>query len=106
MACRLYTPAASAEELAAIGLLPEDVADTSITEIWEENYTAFQIFTKLRTQWRVGMAGPTGMDYNLLPTLFEAFSIPKKKRGPLLDDLMVMECEALRTMSANQEKSK
>jgi len=90
--------------LKAIGLLPEDVADNSITEIWQENYQAFQIFTKLRTQWRVGMAGPTGMDYTLLPMLFESFGVKAKKRVALLDDLQIMETEALRVMAPKESK--
>ena len=99
MAVRLYTPGPTADELAAIGLKPEDVVDDSVTEVWEENWISFQIFSRLRTQWRVGMAGPTGMDYTLLPMLFASFGVRQKKRAQILEDLQVMETEALHKMS-------
>ena len=56
----MYAPGPSEAELAAIGLKREDVEDTSIAEIWPENYLAFQIFTRCGTQWNSGMGGPTG----------------------------------------------
>lgn len=35
----------------------------------------FEIFAKIGTQWRIGMAGPTGLDYNAVyPLLDRAFS--------------------------------
>ncbi|MDF4005322.1 DUF1799 domain-containing protein [Luteibacter sp. PPL552] len=35
-------------------------------ELWPENWPAIQLFTRLSTQWRVGMNGPTGLDYNVV----------------------------------------
>lgn len=104
MATRLYTPGPSAEECAAIGILPEDVEDNSITEVWEENWLTFQIFLRLRRQWRVGMAGPTGMDYGLLPLLFNRFGVKPKKQPDILDGLQIMEDAALATMAKQMEK--
>ena len=98
MATRLYTPGPSAEELAAIGLRPEDVADDSVVEVWEENWVPFLIFNKLRTQWRVGMNGPTGMDYSLLPMLLTMFRVKPKRESEILDSLIIMETTALNVM--------
>ena len=50
------------------------------------------------------MAGPTGMDYTLLPMLFESFGVKAKKRVALLDDLQIMETEALRVMAPKESK--
>ena len=100
MAARFYAPGPSTEELEAIGLKPEDVVDDSLVEVWEEHWACFLIFTRLKTQWRVGMSGPTGMDYSLLPTLLDTFSVKQRDRGRVLESLLVMEDEALRIMSA------
>lgn len=100
----MYRPAPDPEELAAIGLLPEDVEDNSVIEVWEENWQAFEIFSMLSTQWRVGMAGPTGMDYAILPIIFDGLGIKPKRRLELLGDLQIMEREALRVMSSDTKK--
>lgn len=101
----MYRPGLTAEELKeleAVGLKPEDVEDNSDQEVWKENWTAFLIFMEIRTQWRVGMNGFTGLDYNVIIApggIFDMFDIPKKKRLSLLDDIKVMEDEALKQMS-------
>jgi hypothetical protein len=51
------------------------------------------------TQWRAvgGMQGLTytGLDYNVLPEMWERFDIPKKDRTSLFDQLRIMELAAL-----------
>jgi hypothetical protein len=34
--------------------------------IWPENVEIFRLFTALGTQWRVGAAGATGLDYGVV----------------------------------------
>lgn len=88
----------------ALGLLPEDVADTGVTEIWGEHETSFQIFNKMSTQWRVGMNGPTGMDYGLLPEILNGMGITKPKaRLGIIEELGVMENSALKTMTEGKK---
>src|SRR5690349_7623931 len=53
------------EELEAYGLTPDDYPEPEIG-IWPESWQAFQLFTRLSTQWRVGAAGAIGLDYNVL----------------------------------------
>lgn len=100
----MYRPAPDPEELKAIGLLPEDVEDNSIVEVWEENWPALEIFSMLGTQWRVGMGGPTGLDYAILPIIFDGRGIKPKRRLELLSDLQIMEREALRLMTLRDKK--
>ena len=99
----MYDAGPSDEELEAIGLHREDVEDTSITEIWPENYTAFQVFNEISSQWRVGMNGPTALDWNVA---FEVMKLMKVKRQlDVIRDIKVMERAALNQMAAQTKKS-
>lgn len=60
-------------------------------EVWPENYEAFLLFMDMQTQWRTGMSGPTGLDYNTLFTLMTL----KNLSIDLLDDIRIMESAAL-----------
>lgn len=40
-------------------------------ELWPCNATAVRVFCAMQTQWRVGMAGATGLDYAALPTVLD-----------------------------------
>lgn len=52
----------------------------------------------LSTQWRVGAAGPTGLDYNVLPALMRMKSIPRGEWPATLEAIQVMEDKALSIM--------
>lgn len=60
-------------------------------EVWPENHEAFLLFMDMQTQWRTGMSGPTGLDYNALFTLMTL----KNLSIDLLDDIRIMESAAL-----------
>jgi hypothetical protein len=78
---------------------PQDVIDKIIPaagpeeepdfEVWEENWPAVEMWLRVCTQWRVGMNGPVGLDYNALQWLFQLYEVSSPKQ--LLDDLQVME---------------
>lgn len=44
-------------------------------ELWPCNATAMRVFIAMQTQWRVGMAGATGLDYAVLPTVLEMLGV-------------------------------
>lgn len=68
-------------------------------EVWAENWPIFQIFAyDLPTQWRVGMCGPTGLDYSVLPFIFRARGIARAEWPRALDDIRAMEQAALDEM--------
>lgn len=67
--------------------------------IWPENLPAVQVFIALGTQWRVGMSGATGLDYSVLPAVFDIHGITDRKKA--FSDLQIMENEALKTMREN-----
>lgn len=56
-----------------------------------ENWLSFNVFLDLQTQWRVGINGPTGLDYQAVKTVFELNCIPKKRWTNLFRDIRTME---------------
>lgn len=63
--------------------------------MWPENFEAFQLFATLQTQWRTGMSGPTGLDYNTLFTVMALKNLSDEHQCELLDGIRVMESAAL-----------
>jgi hypothetical protein len=65
-------------------------------EVWPENWPSVALFTDCLTQWRIGMAGPTGLDYAGVNAVMEMRGIKsRKRRASLFDDVRVMEIAAL-----------
>jgi hypothetical protein len=56
---------------------------------------AINLFSQLSTQWRTGMNGPTGLDYNVLFVCLDRLKLPDQDREWLFDDIRVIEAEAL-----------
>lgn len=69
--------------------------DDDVAEVWPENFEAFELFSTLQTQWRTGMSGPTGLDYNTLFTFMTLKKLSYERHCELLDDIRVMESAAL-----------
>lgn len=76
---------------------PEDVF------VWDVNWPAFDVFNAMATQWRVGMNGATGLDYNIFPMVAKNLGYKKKQHAELFHDLQIMENEALITMGENRK---
>jgi hypothetical protein len=84
----------------ALGLSVEDgVCDLADTEVWPENWKSLELFMALDTSWRYGMAGRTGIDYSVLPVLFDLHSVRPKDQLQVFQDIRVMESETLRLMA-------
>mgnify|MGYP000850771125 FL=1 len=81
----------------AWGFRPEDYAH-EVACIWPENLQAFDVFSRLRTQWNVGMNGPTGLRYEAVYPLLDKLAADKDEWLELLADIQVMEAQALETI--------
>ncbi|MFY3534652.1 DUF1799 domain-containing protein [Achromobacter denitrificans] len=79
-------------------MTPEDVAPEPI-EIWPENLTAFKLFDSLASQWRVGMAGRTGLDYGAMFHKMDRMGLSPEQYEELEDQMRVLEYAALDEMS-------
>lgn len=50
------------------------------------------------TQWRIGMAGATGLDYAALPPVMRLVGVSRKDWPDVFEGVRVMESAALQTM--------
>lgn len=83
------------------GLKLEDMDEE--VELWAANVQCFTVFEAMGTQWRMGMGGATGLDYQALPVVMDMAGLEAGERQEVFRDLRVMEQEALRTMADNRE---
>lgn len=97
----LYAHTPTAEELQGTGFEPSDY-ETDPVEVWPENQPAVSLFQFLSSQWRVGMSGPTGLDYNVAYRKMDRMGLTPAAYDDLESDLQVLEYEALATI--NQKK--
>lgn len=79
------------------------VAKESEIEVWPENEPAFGLFWRTRTQWRVGMGGPTGLDYSSVWRLIDRMRLPDGAADELFEDVQVMEEAALEAMQEKRD---
>jgi len=87
--------------MTAAGLTAEDFASEAV-EIWPENEAAYFLFEALRRQWRIGMAGPTGLDHNVLLRRLDRMNLEPDEYDQLDADVRLMEEEALSVMLAKE----
>lgn len=69
--------------------------------VWPDNLAAVNLFVVLMTQWRVGVSGVVGLDYNVLYRKMDRMKLTEAEYDDLEDDVRVMETEAMKTMMAN-----
>ena len=89
------------EEMAKSGLprkLVEKMEGFRPVEIWPDQVEVVNLFSSVLTQWRMGPTGPVGLDYSAVETVMRMRMIPARERGPLFDDLRIMERAALTAM--------
>lgn len=97
MAAALYAPEPDTSELAAFGLTAEDFEDEAV-QIWPDTAAAFALFSRLHTQWRIGIGGATGLVYTSVLSLLARKRLPQDEEDALFDDICVMEAAALAAM--------
>lgn len=93
----MYQRAPDAKELAAFGLTPEDV-EAAPVEIWPENVRAYELLQFMGTQWRVSMAGATGLDYGVMYAKMDRMGLSPDDYDQLEADMQIMEAAALSCM--------
>ena len=85
----------------AAGYEPEDF-DGEEFEVWPENWRVFVLFSRLQTQWSVGMSGATGLRYEAVYPLLDREAQGAEDWQQLFDDLQTLEGAALKQMSDNR----
>lgn len=72
-------------------------------EVWPENWPAWSLFRRLDTQWRVGMHGPTGLDYNVVLALIDRLKLEPVEADDLLEEVRHLERSALKVIRETAE---
>lgn len=86
----------------ALGFDPEDFDESDmVIEVWECNADAFYVFEAMWTQWRIGMAGATGLDYAAMPVVMDMVGVKKKRRPEVFASVRIMENVALEIQAEN-----
>ncbi|MBP0589277.1 DUF1799 domain-containing protein [Paraburkholderia sp. LEh10] len=67
-------------------------------EIWPENFDAVLLFCRLGTQWRTGMAGPTGLDYCAVLALIDRLGLSAEAADDMFEDVRHLETAALEVL--------
>ena len=93
--------------MAAFGLVAvergRDPGDEgSSFELWPENVQSLRLWLEVATQWRVGMGGATGLDYNALPPVASMLGMKRREIPEVFHDIRVMEAEAMLVMSESK----
>lgn len=71
--------------------------------LWPENLWPARLFEAMKTQWRVGPAGPVGLDYNVREMQAELIRLPRKLRRDTYEALRDMEYAALNYFAERRE---
>jgi hypothetical protein len=71
--------------------------------VWPENKEPFEVFCAMQTQWRIGPAGATGLDYAALPAVMDIMGVKRKRRADIMAAVQVLEREVLRLWRAQRE---
>mgnify|MGYP002507829641 CR=1 FL=1 len=57
------------------------------------------LFSRLQTQWRIGMNGRTGLDYNVLFSSLDRMNLSASDYDELFSDIQTLEFAALEEMN-------
>lgn len=77
---------------------PEDFP-VAVIDLWPENVLPKDVFEAMGSQWRIGFAGPTGLDYGALTGVMRILRVPADDEIDVFDAVRVMEGAALTMMN-------
>ena len=103
----MFAPGPSAQERTSAKAwgMDDDEIDGPPVQVWPCNVESVGVLYAMRTQWRVGMGGSVGLDYTVLPFIWEHTQVPQERRAAVFADLQVMESAALAAMHPVREGS-
>lgn len=70
--------------------------------VWPENWPVWELFCEVDGQWRVGINGPTALDYTPLFLRMDRLGLTDDAWNQLFADLRVLEAAALQQMADNR----
>ena len=67
---------------------------------------AWNLWSRLQTQWRVGMAGATGLDYAAVWALLDGLGYGRRRAQRYFSQFQAMERAVLKVWDEKREKNK
>lgn len=64
-------------------------------DLWPDNWPAIRLFLSVSTQWRVGMNGPVGLDYNVVFHELDRMGLERDEYDDLMGAIREIERTAL-----------
>jgi hypothetical protein len=74
-------------------------------ELWPESWVSFILFESISTQWRVGMGGAIGLDYQTIPLAAKYLEINDEEMPYVFRDVRIMEGAVLKQMADERAKN-
>jgi hypothetical protein len=74
---------------------PEDFPEPEV-QVWDDNWLAITLFLTYSSQWRVGMAGPIGLDFNVIHHALDRKGITGEAFEDTIEDMKIIEATALK----------
>jgi hypothetical protein len=93
----LYAKRPDPREYKAFGLTAADFPEPEC-DVWPDNWLPFTFYLENATQWRQGMNGATGLDYNVLFYEMDRKNIHGEDRDDLMMCIREIENAALDQM--------
>lgn len=90
----LYWKAPTVSELHQWNMKATDFPEPHV-EVWEESWDALNLFGQYSTQWRVGMNGPTGLDFNVFHHALDRKGVTGDEFDDMMRDIRIIELAAL-----------
>lgn len=75
-------------------------------EMYPDNCLAYELFADMRTQWRIGMGGATGLDYGVMYRMMDRMNLTPDDYNDLEQCVRVMEYTALEVMHEERQANK
>lgn len=70
-------------------------------EVFQENWDAVRVFVAASTQWVIGFAGATGLNYPSIDFLLKLYRVKKKQE--VFEQIQVVEAAALKAIREREE---
>jgi hypothetical protein len=90
----LYWKTPAASELTAWKLKPSDFPEPCV-EVWEENWDVIHLFKLYNNQWRMGPAGPVGLDFGVIHHALDRKGVTGDAYDDFIYDMRILEEAAL-----------
>jgi hypothetical protein len=74
--------------------------------LWPELVPLWQLWGRVQTQWRTGMAGATGLDYAGVRAALPLCGVPRRKWRELFTGLQLLESEVLQVWAERAERER